>query len=334
MASYTHCHAVFALPELLERILLCLPPRSIFGVQRVASCWYAMVTTSKNIRKRLFLEGSGEAKQHWIICEGAGPGVADRSRPVPHRSGPTGWIPSHCYLVKYDESVDPRLVREHMSPARLNPLLRLGRPDGQGDLDEMRHSLAQRLNRGGERVHFTHEMPLSDKGSWRATFLTDPPCSRVDLDLHWAVGGTSSSESFDLIRKKGGLTLGDIVDSALSYPMHLADEKTGKQIGEEEPFRYILGDLEAMLGAPATIATATSISMHMFAIPSDAEWHSVYESVAESIERSVGGSVEGSIGGSMGGAQGQTVATAQTIPALQSSTTPDRRREGGEEGGK
>lgn len=309
MASYTYCRVVFAIPELLERILLCLPPRSIFGVQRVASCWYAMVTTSTTIRRRLFLEVSGEAREDWVICEGASLGRLYQSRPTRNRSSTLAWIPSDCYLAVFDKSVDPKVVKRHMVPARLNPLLRLGRPDEEGDFREMRHPSAQRLYHANERIHFTRRMPLSGTGSWRATYVTDPPCRRANFFLFWDIGGRarSGSQSCGEIYNIRGLTLGDIVDSVLSPHTLIQYQVGGMWRQKRTTLRNVVRALEARRGAQATIDTTTSMSIPRFGIPSEAEWCSVQGDVSE------------------GGGEDTDRASAAIV------THGDRRREGGDE---
>ena len=51
---------VFAVPELLEAILLELPPKKIFAVQAVAKQWKGLIDTSTQLKRAVFLNAIGK----------------------------------------------------------------------------------------------------------------------------------------------------------------------------------------------------------------------------------------------------------------------------------
>lgn len=63
--------AVFNTSELLESILVCLPPKTIFGVQRVSKQFQAVIATSTPIQEKMFLRVRNEPQRRWVLKEQA-----------------------------------------------------------------------------------------------------------------------------------------------------------------------------------------------------------------------------------------------------------------------
>lgn len=63
--------AVFNTSELLEAILVCLPPKTLFGVQRVSKQFQAIIATSVPIQEKMFLRVRNEPQVSWLLREQA-----------------------------------------------------------------------------------------------------------------------------------------------------------------------------------------------------------------------------------------------------------------------
>ena len=99
--------AVFNTSELLESILVCLPPKTLFGVQRVSKQFQAIIATSIPIQEKMFL----------------------RVRNKPQRSWQLKWEKRASGLTDYFvESANPSLVQDMRAPTELNPFLELWYP--------------------------------------------------------------------------------------------------------------------------------------------------------------------------------------------------------------
>ena len=59
--------AVFNTSELLESILVCLPPKTLFGVQRVSKQFQAVIATSIPIQEKMFLRLSNKPQRSWLL---------------------------------------------------------------------------------------------------------------------------------------------------------------------------------------------------------------------------------------------------------------------------
>ena len=60
--------AVFETAELLENIIMQLPPRKIFVIQRVCKQFRDIVATSVKLQQRLFLRSDGTEAQEWRVA--------------------------------------------------------------------------------------------------------------------------------------------------------------------------------------------------------------------------------------------------------------------------
>ena len=160
----------FALPELLEVILISLPTKDLLLLQRVAKLWKATVAKSSALRQALFLEPIA-AHTAWVLCnetrlEGAGSVQYFRLGQQVIQQLPV-------------ESLDEEQLqnrRAWRTQARLNELLA-----GRGHWRPL--SLADRTQQG-EGVRLSRpKCPVL--GSGLRMFLTQPPCCHLSLWLNW-----------------------------------------------------------------------------------------------------------------------------------------------------
>ncbi|KXS95648.1 hypothetical protein AC579_10567 [Pseudocercospora musae] len=194
---------VFALPELLENIILSLPLRSILTAKQVSKTFCGTIDTSIWIRRALFLEPATNGRAAWSRQRAGG----DRSGPVrvwadqnDHVVTP---ILNPFIAVMYDEDFD-ELYRKQWYHAKENGLY-LG-------LNEV-FTLA--MGEEEERIlHF--ESDHDDKSdlvsklrkstsSFRRMMITSPPIIELSID-------DNSVES----QSDSGLTIDDLLDAALA----------------------------------------------------------------------------------------------------------------------
>ncbi|KAF2399352.1 hypothetical protein EJ06DRAFT_557205 [Trichodelitschia bisporula] len=97
-AYTTASHAVLLLPELLELILLALPPRRALILQRVCTTWRAVLSSSPSLQRVLFLRPTAPCRFSFV-SRGEAPRVNHlldtvlaRSGLVP-KPGAEGWTP-------------------------------------------------------------------------------------------------------------------------------------------------------------------------------------------------------------------------------------------------
>lgn len=96
--------AVYNTSELLESILVCLPPKTLFGVQRVSKQFQAIITTSIPIQEKMFLRLRNKPQQSWSL----------KGKP-----SASGYNP---YFVECASSSPDPILRK---PTELNPFLKL-----------------------------------------------------------------------------------------------------------------------------------------------------------------------------------------------------------------
>ena len=255
--------AVFNTAELLEQILLSLPAKKVFICQRVSRQFRDIVATSAAIQQHLFLRPSGMKKSTWITRSTA-------------PAGPYSyWGRQYVYFEACDESEpesDIGPAKKYM-PARLSPLLSI---DQRAPFEQS----AQRIfAMGGDRVVITFPMQLRESSfSWRETYLTDPPCTSVMVNLRWTFPrpkseGTRSCQ----VNDPNGITLGAVIDAVLQekgsfgYRTHgrwewVPDSTVDdiiKALGETKRKRAVLE------------RTYSSIELQGVVIPDENEWQAV-----------------------------------------------------------
>lgn len=101
--------------ELLECVLSHLPPKQIFGVQRVASLWRDVIARSLGIQEKLFLKLQHKPAELWALLECA------RHAEFEGRKLRLEKITSE-FDVKSVSATDATLFM----PVALNPFLQLG----------------------------------------------------------------------------------------------------------------------------------------------------------------------------------------------------------------
>ena len=160
---------VFAIPELLESILLLLPTADILISQRVAKTWKTTIDGSKRLRQALFIEAV-PPQTAW---------VARKSEDVEPIEGPNTFRCDRYIVTQVAASAVPEC---HDAKTRipihvcLNTVLHQ-----RGHWKHM--SLDDRIERGeGLRLGRTKKKIL---GYGRQMYLTQPPCNEVFIWIDW-----------------------------------------------------------------------------------------------------------------------------------------------------
>lgn len=191
--------AVLNTNELLERIILHLPMKNIFAIQRVCQRFKAVIATSPDIQTKLFLRLRNEPEENWTLN-------ADESR------GNVA-TPDDIYFRKVDDE-ELHVLRHR--PVRLNPLLDLVTFDDYRWAANHRillnHNKSEFAQMGFSQGHFDSE------ASFLKMYITDPPCrmasARIIAQFVFDPEGIESTRgavSTELVQSDQGLTIGDVV---------------------------------------------------------------------------------------------------------------------------
>jgi len=194
--SYSACHSVLGITELLEHIISFLPMKKIFSVQRVAKQWRDVIATSPSIEENMFLGFKVKPEE---TCE-------------PHA---LGW-PHNAWALQ-------RLVRPMLTLVSLNPELR------RDPVCKIRHYGLTCAGHGRRVMVQWGPSPIRKCHSLFDTYISDPPCKKAEVSLTvrfkketrgaldsdpeypikiWVNNITASSES--------GLTFQDVLRAALN----------------------------------------------------------------------------------------------------------------------
>jgi hypothetical protein len=202
------------IPEILESALSFLPPRTLFGVQRVSHLWKSTIAASPPIQEKTFLRLRTKTSEIWMLKN--------------PRSVPRGWnrgeerpgldwnfrivgdteMQSGSWKIKSGE------LQHLLTLVTLSPFLHIMQYGSANDrIEENSHAFQARL---------VPTAKFAQHNSFRNTYLTDPPCKEVGLYMNYearlsppelhTIGGYAE------IRSDKPLTLGDIIDQTLASP--------------------------------------------------------------------------------------------------------------------
>jgi len=187
--------AVLNTSELLESILVFLPPKTLFGVQRVSKQFQAIIATSVPIQEKMFLRFRNKSQESWLLKEKITPTDTDR------------------YFVECTKPSPDLTLRK---PTELNPFLGL-------NVHFEDRSCADRAWRGRpEHVNLVLGKPMSlamlrtAPPSVLKPYICDPPSEDINVHYHYRFpqGGIvvfqDKVEGAESIR-----TMGDIIRNAL-----------------------------------------------------------------------------------------------------------------------
>ncbi|KAI6893301.1 hypothetical protein KC318_g12354 [Hortaea werneckii] len=184
--------AVFETAELLENIVMQLPPRKIFVIQRVCKQFRDIVATSIKLQQRLFLRSDGTEAQEWRVA-------AKDDAEFPN----SDWLRTHrfvksTYIAEADENLGVAF-----KPVRLGHALEVEELE-YGEPASYSYPLADQW------VDFRQEMNCLGESSLAKTYLTHPPTQQVIVDLPFSYKSTRYRGRVE-ISGPDGLKVADIV---------------------------------------------------------------------------------------------------------------------------
>lgn len=194
--------AVLNTAELVENIILQLPPLHIPVVQRVCKQWKATTEKSKAIREKLFLHSDNMPPKEW--------------EPVSLVWGKVSVakMPSETPFITLSDRASGKQIS-----ARLNPLLKIYKDSvsrRQNSYSGVKISFAFREIRAFVREVFRNPR----LGSWRSMRVTDPPCTEALVIVRW-MGIGPPHVRFGVhhhVVDPNGITLGSLIDATIDQP--------------------------------------------------------------------------------------------------------------------
>jgi hypothetical protein len=181
--------AVFDTTELLESILVYLPPKSSFGALRVSRRFRAIIVASVPIQEKMFLMVRNKPQNSWLL---------KGRREDPH-------------FVEETTQLSGRLLR---TPANLNPFLHLRHQDLSG-AERAQEELTEcvRLSLPKPVTLATLE---SRTPSTLDTYISDPPSNEVAVTFMYKLpGGHVSGSAYFDNREIRNCTFRDLLGATL-----------------------------------------------------------------------------------------------------------------------
>lgn len=194
--------------EILENILSYLPNRTIFGVQRVCRQWRNAIAGSPTIQERLFLRLKHQTPE--IRATNHDYDIFDLRNP--HRK----YRLATAAEVESAHEELPYGARELFMPVALNPML-----EKQIILSQMVNGFpAPPFNYSARFSVQARLKQFAQHGSSRASFITDPPCMELEVELHYFMArshlpGFNYMKCHADLKSEKPLTIGDTIDHVL-----------------------------------------------------------------------------------------------------------------------
>jgi hypothetical protein len=211
MATKDSRRAALDITEILENVLSFLPPRTLFGVQRVSHLWKSTIAASPPIQEKMFLRIRTKTPEIWM-----------QTNP---RTPPYDW---------YGETKGAGLDRKFrivgdiemraMKPGRVDWLHQLFTPVTLNPfLHSMQDDFVDERIEDEDHAFWATLVPtakFAQHNSFRDTYLTDPPCKEVSLYMNYEARSSPDMlpavTGYVEIRSNKPLTLGDIIDQTLA----------------------------------------------------------------------------------------------------------------------
>ena len=190
--------AVLSTTELLEAIIVCLPYKQVFTVQRVCRRFRECVSSSTQIQQKLFLRPYVQ-KESWMLrppgLEGTAPLIHIREYEL---------VPATADVTHV---VSPGIIL----PTMLSPLATVRYRTAKASTRQYRWA--------GEILELDMKSLVREPGSWQAIYLTDPPCTTSRFSLSFGTNGTRLKQVHGSgcgeMESKNGITLGDLYEAAI-----------------------------------------------------------------------------------------------------------------------
>lgn len=221
---------VFAIPELLEAILILLQPQDILISQRVARTWKHTIDGSKRIRQALFIEPE-PAQTAWLTMNIPDGELIAESNTFKVGKYTVAQVPASS-IPQGREDGNPYIWPIISIKAHLNTMLHM-----RGHWKQM--TLDDRIERGeGLRLGRTKKKIL---GYGRQMFLTQPPCKEVLVWIDWGQPKRVYNEGGVRFWQVLEITEGATMTAYLPHMFMLAKGVIALTDAEEEMVREELG---------------------------------------------------------------------------------------------
>jgi len=273
--------AVFDTAELLEEIMLNLPAKTVFGVQRVCRQFRDIVSNSPRLRRYLnLLPSSDDFAEAWVLRRNSRVAQATKFYFTKNnRDGLSEAEEEEAWSEDSDEEADDRdEYSTPYMPVRLSDFA--VRPDA-GSPTEPNPASRMSLKLAGEHVHLLLSgSVIAPTASWRAVYLTKPPCHDAEISVRWII--KSQPPTYGAVRQcvfsdsASGLTLGEIIDAALNdrgvVPVHGEGSSKEHSVKSNRELVDVPARLEAKCDKAAIFGDGTTVALEGMVVPSEEEW--------------------------------------------------------------
>ena len=240
MATTAARNAVFNTTELLESILIRLPYKDLFVLQRVSHKFKDVISGSVRLQQRMFLR-SCVARESWTLrCK-------NRSGQTPSNSMAAKLVPDpfdfgEVEVVPPSDSVTNAL--KQFTPVVLCPLVK--------DFGQVFNDFID-LQNSEQESSLSLTKLLKHPGSWRSMQLADPSVNEVliigSLNFYEPDGKTMVVQSLrlrDSSSDTAGVKLGTIADIMLNSREPAPRNTTSRWSSKSLPQRYSITAAEAL----------------------------------------------------------------------------------------
>jgi len=258
--------AVLDTNELLEQIILYLPMKNIFGIQRACRQFKDVIATSPKIQEKMFLRlrNNDVPDEEWSFETHGGL----RST---HRND------------RRFRKVDPGCG--FYKPVVLNPILELIHLDPQ--LRSARDRFcSEKFKHETVKMSFS-QAHFGSQPSFLKTYITDPPCRRAEAEIaasylfdpkgdpkEDSVRGTVSG---DLITLQQGLTIGDAVFARgyVGMGWEAGQSGLGGAFISEAQLEEVMHETAALVLMRDVPSPTLTLQLWGVVVPTDEEWSAV-----------------------------------------------------------
>ncbi|KAK0254406.1 hypothetical protein B0A54_13182 [Friedmanniomyces endolithicus] len=261
--------AVFMTTELLEDILILLPLKKIFVIQRVCRQFRKVVATSVKIQQKLFLRLPGHGLlEKWTMFR------IESSNSQPRLK---------LTRLQINGSRPTTTILDHDNQTCLYGAAATWNPYFSNQLAHRYQFSRTRYPIFDQSTHYGSDgtvFVLLGSASWRGMYLTDQPCKTANVYLHWSIATrprtTGRIEGYASTETPDGFTLGSLLDAALRITVDSQvyyEGYTGFDIRKTSPAK-LLARLEKKTKKKATVSF---LQIDMFDVLFINEWTHVVE---------------------------------------------------------
>jgi len=199
MATDMPRRAAMYTTENLENILTFLPPRTLFGVQRVSRQWKDLIARSLPIQEKMFLRCKATAPEVWMLIN---------PRPTPDNLEWKFRTVSATEVESSSWRKDSGGIQRLFTPVTLNPWL-----------DKKIHP-GSHWNEGVYHIdaRLTPAAKFAYHNSLRHTYIIDPPLVHCMAMMTFIIRGNNCHllMEFEVVGSDKPLTLGNVMDRVLA----------------------------------------------------------------------------------------------------------------------